>query len=260
MTNKTELAAKMQSQYEEDSAFLARRAAKEQAMTGAPPDWQDQLSACCGARINFKHSVPMLCTRCDKPCEATTGEVLVRERDEARKVVDQAGDEICLLRNREAKLREALDDLEHTLSAIDQELWPEGNEPTGYEPDRVVAIRAIVKLAEQSAAREKAHEMETTLTRELDEARANLNLMMEGVLNGQSRTFCVFCGLVMQTREEVQKHILSCASHPLAAALAREAKLREALVEIDGWHNDNKESREIARTALSTTSAEGEKP
>ncbi len=62
--------------FDEDNCFLARRAAKEQVMSGALHNWQDQISTCCGARIDWKHSAPMLCTRCDKECEATTGEAL----------------------------------------------------------------------------------------------------------------------------------------------------------------------------------------
>lgn len=62
--------------------------------------------------------------------------------------------------------------LKKELSEIDAALWPDGDRPANYEPDRALRISAILHIAKKNAAR--IGELETTL-KDAIEKRAQIN-------------------------------------------------------------------------------------
>lgn len=62
--------------------------------------------------------------------------------------------------------------LQKELAEIDAELWPDGDKPENYEPDRALRIRTIMDLAKKSAPR--IGELEATL-KDAVEKRAQTN-------------------------------------------------------------------------------------
>ncbi len=224
----------------EDQAFLARRAAKEQVMSGALHNWQDQISTCCGARIDWKHSVPMLCTKCDRECEVTTGEALVER--------------IRFLSERVGALSE--------LSASNAVEAHKARRERDEARTRVVSLGDILVETENAAQLLRAQ-------------------IGGGIMALPNHDQLRWPSVDFQTGEGL-KRAIEITTNALTTALAREAKLREALESVyllngltilgpgpqDGFVRDQRHAHEIgvnkafdqaaaiARAALSTTSAE----